>query len=131
MAGKQGMKSSKPTDIPHRYVRGFLKGLDRRCRTPRQVRDRLRRLIDRCGGPEKLDEEDLDRIEMYVHHTRVTKRAASGDLRGERVDLGALNDSLRSWLALDRRIELLKVRQNHGGQDLAKAMEAALRAEGV
>ncbi len=129
MSGKLGQRSSKPTELPARYVQDFLVGLDRRCRAARDQRELFQALLAEIGGADGLSFIELETVRRFAFLCRRIGHAEEADLRGERIDQAGLNDSTRSWLGLLRQFQAIKATRKPGGGDLAKALQAALEIE--
>lgn len=160
MSGKPGQQGKKPREaVRGVFVAGFLKGYDRRYRTPQAMGRELAGLTERCGGDAALDPEERTQLEFYVYMTRIVRLAAQAGVaqavdaeaayrrarkeakgtstlpprrpkpRRSSVPESVVNDSVRTWLGLDRRVELLKNRNRLGGQDLAKAIQFELQED--
>lgn len=123
MSGKQGQSSSKAIEIPLRYSKDFLRGLDRRSRAAKQQLDLFNCLLEECGGPEGLAWTELETIRRFAHLCRRMGQVEEADLIGQRIDPIALNDSTRSWIGLLRHFQAIKAIHLPGRQDLAKAMQ--------
>ncbi len=110
MAGKQGQRSNKATEVPARYAQDFLSGLDRRCRAARDQRDLFYTFVEECGGLDGLGLLELETLRRFAHLCRRIGKQEEAELTGGGIDQAAMNDATRSWLGLLRQVELIKVR---------------------
>ncbi len=106
MAGKEGQKSVKATEVPERYDGDFLESMDGRIRTARTLRDRLRGLTNDLGGLANLSYQEQSLCKRAVHLERLIERKESTLAHNGTLDENAYLSAITTLSALFTKIGL-------------------------
>ena len=116
MAGKQGMKSEKETDVSAKHTPGFLEDMDGRTEVSRTLRQRLGALVSDLGGLDALSYQERSLCKRVIHLERLIEKrelslAHNGiiDESGYFVAINVLN-GLFTKLGLKRRAKTLSLK---------------------
>ena len=116
MAGKQGMKSEKETDVSAKHTPGFLEDMDGRTEVSRTLRQRLGALVSDLGGLDALSYQERSLCKRVIHLERLIEKrelslAHNGiiDESGYFVAINVLN-GLFTKLGLKRRAKILNLK---------------------
>ncbi len=104
MAGKQGAKSEKGTEVVTRYDEDFMAGLDGRVRVARSLRDRLRALTNDLGGIPNLSYQELSLCKRAVHLERLIEKRESTLAHGGTLDENSYYSAITTLSSLFAKV---------------------------
>ena len=74
MAGKQGQKSTKASEVTKRYRESFLDSMDGRAEVTRTLRERLSVLVSDLGGLDNLSYQERSLCKRIIHLERLIEK---------------------------------------------------------
>ena len=104
MAGKQGAKSDKATEVPDRYDHDFMAQLYGRVKVARTLRDRLRALTNDLGGTSALSYQELSLCKRAVHLERLIEKREATLAHGGTLDENSYYSALTTLSSLFAKV---------------------------
>jgi hypothetical protein len=106
MAGKQGAKSEKATEVAARFDEDFMAQMDGRVRVARTLRDRLRALTGDLGGLKDLSYQEQSLCKRAVHLERLIEKKELTLAHGGTVDENCYYSAITTLSSLFSKVGL-------------------------